>query len=52
MKLGGVGFPLPEFADMPRGESRYIACSQQVPVATMDRINQAIRESQPETLAD
>jgi hypothetical protein len=40
--------PLPlvriEFADMPRGELRYLACSRQVPAATMDRLNQAIRE--------
>ena len=33
-----------EFADMPRGELRYLACSQQVPVQTMDKINQAIRD--------
>ena len=40
--------PLPlvriEFADMPRGELRYLACSQQVTSQTLDRLNQAIRE--------
>ncbi|KQW51881.1 MULTISPECIES: ABC transporter substrate-binding protein [unclassified Roseateles] len=40
--------PLPlvriEFADMPRGELRYLACSQQVEPQMMDRLNQAIRE--------
>lgn len=36
-----------EFADMPRGELRYIACSQQVPAQTMDKINQAIRDLAP-----
>lgn len=44
--------PLPmvriEFADMPRGELRYLACSQQVPPQTLDKINQAIRELMPE----
>lgn len=44
--------PLPlvhvEFADMPRGELRYLACSQQVAPQTMDRLNQAIRELVPE----
>ena len=44
--------PLPlvriEFADMPRGELRYLACSQQVPPQTLNRINQAIRELLPE----
>ena len=48
--------PLPlvriEFADMPRGELRYLACSQQVPAATMDRLNQAIRELVPEAQGD
>lgn len=48
--------PLPlvriEFADMPRGELRYLACSQQVAPQTLDRINQAIRELLPEALAD
>lgn len=33
-----------DFADMPRGELRYFACSQQVSQQTLDRINQAIRE--------
>lgn len=33
-----------EFADMPRGELRYLACSQQVSPQTMDKLNQAIRE--------
>ena len=33
-----------DFADMPRGELRYLACSQQVSRETLDRINQAIRE--------
>lgn len=48
--------PLPlvriEFADMPRGELRYLACSQQVPAATLDRLNQAIRELVPEAQGD
>ncbi len=48
--------PLPlvrvEFADMPRGELRYIACSQQVPQSTLERINQAIRELHPDAQAD
>ena len=48
--------PLPlvriAFADAPRGELRYLACSQQVSQQTMDRINQAIREQLPEALAD
>lgn len=33
-----------DFADMPRGELRYFACSQQVSPQTLDRINQAIKE--------
>jgi uncharacterized protein (TIGR02285 family) len=33
-----------DFADMPRGELRYLACSQQVAPQTLDRINQAIRD--------
>lgn len=37
-----------EFADMPRGQLRYFACSQQVPQQTLDRLNQAIRELVPE----
>jgi polar amino acid transport system substrate-binding protein len=48
--------PLPlvriEFADMPRGELRYLACSQQVSPQTLDRLNQAIRELQPEAQPD
>lgn len=40
--------PLPlvriEFADMPRGELRYLACSQQVTPQTIERLNQAIRD--------
>jgi uncharacterized protein (TIGR02285 family) len=48
--------PLPlvriEFADMPRGELRYLACSRQVPAATMDRLNQAIRELVPDAQAE
>lgn len=40
-----------EFTDMPRGELRYIACSQQVAPQTMERINQAIREL-PESSSD
>lgn len=48
--------PLPlvriEFADMPRGELRYLACSPQVPAQTLDRLNQAIRELAPEAQAD
>jgi polar amino acid transport system substrate-binding protein len=48
--------PLPlvriEFADMPRGELRYLACSQQVTPPTLDRLNQAIRELQPEAQGD
>lgn len=41
-----------EFGDMPRGLSRYLACSQQVSPQTMDRINQAIRELLPEAQGD
>jgi len=37
-----------EFADMPRGELRYLACSLQVTPQTLDKINQAIREQLPE----
>ena len=48
--------PLPlvriEFADMPRGELRYLACSQQVTPQTLDKLNQAIRELLPETQSD
>lgn len=48
--------PLPlvriAFGDAPRGELRYLACSQLVPPQTMDRINQAIREAMSETSAD
>jgi polar amino acid transport system substrate-binding protein len=48
--------PLPlvriEFADMPRGELRYVACSQLVPQQTLDKLNQAIREIVPEAQAD
>ena len=44
--------PLPlqriEFADMPRGQLRYLACSQQVTPQTLDKINQAIREQLPD----
>lgn len=41
-----MGLPLVrvDFPDMPRGELRYLACSQQVPPQTLERINQAIRE--------
>jgi uncharacterized protein (TIGR02285 family) len=41
-----------EFADMPHGELRYLACTQQVSLQTMDRINQAIRELVPEAQGD
>lgn len=48
--------PLPlvriEFADMPRGQLRYLACSQQVTPQVMDRINKAIRELLPEVQGD
>jgi len=48
--------PLPlvriEFADMPRGELRYLACSMQVAPQTLDRINQVIRELLPEAQGD
>jgi hypothetical protein len=37
---------------MPRGELRYLACSRQVPAATMDRLNQAIRELVPDAQAE
>lgn len=37
-----------DFADMPRGQLRYLACSQQVTPQTMDKLNQAIRELLPE----
>ena len=40
-----------DFPDMPRGELRYIACSQQVTPQMLERINQAIREL-PESLSD
>lgn len=44
--------PLPlvriDFADMPRGQLRYLGCSQQVTPQTMDKLNQAIRELLPE----
>ena len=47
--------PLPlasiEFADMPRGELRYLACSLLVPAQTLERLNQAIRELVPEAQA-
>lgn len=41
-----TGLPLVrvDFPDMPRGELRYLACSQQVPPQVMGRINQAIRD--------
>lgn len=41
-----------EFPDMPRGELRYLACSQQVPPQTMERLNQSIRELVPEAQPD
>jgi polar amino acid transport system substrate-binding protein len=41
-----------EFADMPRGELRYLACSQQLPPQMLDRLNQAIRELVPEAQGD
>ncbi|MDR7295604.1 MULTISPECIES: ABC transporter substrate-binding protein [Roseateles] len=48
--------PLPlvrmEFTDMPRGELRHLACSQQVTPQTMDKLNQAIRELVPEAQAE
>jgi len=48
--------PLPlvriEFADMPRGELRYLACSMQVAPQTVDKLNQAIRELGSESQAD
>lgn len=48
--------PLPlvrvEFADMPRGELRYLACSQQVTPQTMDKLNQVIRELLPDVQGD
>jgi polar amino acid transport system substrate-binding protein len=48
--------PLPlvrvEFADMPRGELRYLACSHLVPPQTLDRLNQAIRELVPDAQVD
>ncbi|MDR7334998.1 transporter substrate-binding domain-containing protein [Roseateles asaccharophilus] len=48
--------PLPlvriEFADMPRGELRYLACSPQVPAQMLDKLNQAIRDLVPEAQAD
>ncbi|MBI3348467.1 MAG: transporter substrate-binding domain-containing protein [Burkholderiales bacterium] len=48
--------PLPlvrlEFADMPRGQLRYLACSQQVSPQTMDKLNQAIRELALEAQAE
>lgn len=48
--------PLPliriEFADMPRGQLRYLACSQRVTPQTMDKLNRAIRELLPDVQAD
>lgn len=48
--------PLPlvriTFADMPRGELRYLACSQQVPPQTLDRLNQSIRVLVPDAQQD
>ena len=48
--------PLPlvriDFADMPRGQLRYLACSQQVSPQVMDRLNQAIRDLVPELQAE
>jgi len=48
--------PLPlvriEFVDMPRGQLRYLACSQQVTPQTMERLNQAIRDLVPEAQGD
>ncbi len=41
-----------EFTDMPRGQLRYLACSQQVPAQVLDRLNQAIRELVPEAQGD
>jgi polar amino acid transport system substrate-binding protein len=41
-----------EFADMPRGELRYLACSMQVTPQTLYRINQAIRELLAEAQPD
>lgn len=41
-----------EFPDMPRGELRYLACSQQVTPQTLERINQAIRELLPDVPAE
>lgn len=40
-----------DFPDMPRGELRYLACSQQVSTQLIERINQAIREL-PEALSE
>lgn len=37
-----------DFPDLPPGEKRYLICSRQVPLATMEKINQAIRRL-PET---
>lgn len=37
-----------EFADMPRGQMRYLACSRQVSPQTMRRLNRAIHELLPE----
>jgi polar amino acid transport system substrate-binding protein len=37
---------------MPRGELRYLACSQQLPPQMLDRLNQAIRELVPEAQGD
>ena len=41
-----------EFADIPRGELRYLACSRQVTPQTMERLDQAIRSLAPEVQVD
>lgn len=51
-EFAALGLVRIEFADMPRGELRYIACSRQVPAATMQALNRAIRELLPELQAE
>lgn len=50
--FAGLGLVRIEFADMPAGEPRYLACSLRVAPQTMDRLNQAIRALVPEAQPD
>jgi uncharacterized protein (TIGR02285 family) len=46
--FAALGLVSMEFADMPRGQRRYIACATKVEPPQMERLNQAIRELLPE----